>query len=132
MKIPFTWIAITILMVAFVGCKPIETIREVKGETKIEYRDKLRIDSVMNTIKDSIYINGDTVKIFRDRWKTKVEVKTDTVFKTRDVERFKDVVKIKPISFFSWIKIFMYGAIFGAFVLIVAKYWRKIASLFKF
>ena len=62
MKIINTLIATVMLMVALSACT---TIKEVvkEGETKIEYRDRVQVDSVLTTFKDSVFINGDTVKI---------------------------------------------------------------------
>ena len=115
----------------FLACKPIKEI-EYKDSIKVEFRDRLRVDSVLSHIKDSIYINGDTVKIYRDRWLNKVVLKSDTVTKEVKVVEIKKETKIERIGFFAWLKVFFYGVIFGACVLLLVKYWLRIVSLFKF
>lgn len=125
------YILILTLMALFAACKPIKEI-EYRDTKSIEYRDRVRVDSVLSTIKDSIYINGDTVKIYRDRWRDRVVLRSDTVFKEVKVIDVQKSVEIERVGFFSWLKVFMYGAIFGAIVLLIAKYWIKISTLFKF
>jgi hypothetical protein len=94
------------------------TIKEVvkEGETKIEYRDRARVDSVLSTFKDSVFINGDTVKIYRDRWRNSVKINTDTVYKSIDkiIEKEK-VVQLKP-TFLQKIKFFAWGTLAGVIV----------------
>ena len=66
------YILIITLMALFLGCKPIKEI-EYRDSIKVEFRDRLRVDSVLSTIKDSVFINGDTIKIYRDRWRDRVK-----------------------------------------------------------
>jgi len=118
------------IVAMFDSCKPIETIREVKGETVIEYRNKIIHDSLTTLKHDSIYINGDTLKVFSkifvDKWHNRV----DTIYKTRDVNHVKETVKIEHVSFFAWVKIAFYGFIFGLAIGLLAKYWVRIMTFF--
>ena len=125
------YILIIILMVNFLACKPIKEI-EYRDSIKVEYRDRLRVDSVLSHIKDSIYINGDTTKIYRDRWLNRIVLKSDTVTKEIKVVEIKKETVVEKIGIWSWIKIFIYGAIFGAGIFILVKYWIRIISLFKY
>ena len=131
MKIINTLIATIILMVVSSACT---TIKEVvkEGETKIEYRDRVRVDSVLSTIKDSIYINGDTIKIYRDRWRDRLVLRSDTVIKETKVVNVQKSVEIERLSLWDWLKAMLIGAIIYGIVLIVIKYWVKITTIFKF
>lgn len=125
------YILIIILMVNFLACKPIKDI-EYRDSIKVEYRDRLRVDSVLSHIKDSIYINGDTIKVYRDRWLNRVVLKSDTVTKEVKVVEVKKETVVEKVGLWQWIKIFIYGAFFGAGIFILVKYWLRIVSLFKY
>ncbi len=68
------------------GCKTRTVLVPVK-ETKIEYRDKLRVDSIYN--RDTIQIYGKNDTIFKDVIKWRERFKFDTV----------SVVKIDSIPY---------------------------------
>ena len=125
------YLLITTLMGLFLACKPIKEI-EYRDSIRVEFRDRLRVDSILSTIKDSIYINGDTIKVYRDRWLNKVVLKSDTVYKEVKVVEIKKETVVEKIGIWYWIKVFICGSIFGTGVLILVKYWLKIVSLFKF
>ena len=124
MKIINTLIATIILMVALSACT---TIKEVvkEGETKIEYRDRVRVDSVLSTFRDSIFINGDTVKIYRDRWRDRVKIDTDTVYKSVDKIIEKEKVIVKELTFFQKAKTAISWLIVGIVIGVVASFLLK-------
>lgn len=77
-------IPILLILIAFTGCKTKTVLIPVK-ETKIEYRDILRVDSVYN--RDTTYIRnkGDTVLIDVIRWRTKYTIKIDSIARTDSI-----------------------------------------------
>ena len=124
MKIINTLIATIILMVVSSACT---TIKEVvkEGETKIEYRDRVRVDSILTTFKDSIFINGDTVKIYRDRWRDRVKINTDTVYTSIDKIIEKEKVIVKELTFFEKAKTAISWLIVGIVIGVVASFLLK-------
>ena len=125
------YILIITLTVSFLACKPIKEI-EYRDTKSIEYRDRLRVDSVLSTIKDSIYVNGDTVKIYRDRWRDRLVLRSDTVFKEIKVVDVRKSVEIERLSLWDWLKAMFIGAVIYAVISIIVKYWVKITTFFKF
>lgn len=124
MKIINILITTIILMVVSSACT---TIKEVvkEGETKIEYRDRVRVDSILTTFKDSIYINGDTIKIYRDRWRDRVKINTDTVYTSVDKIIEKEKVIVKELTFFEKAKIAISWLIVGIVIGVVASFLLK-------
>ena len=118
------YILIITLMIGFLACKPIKQI-EYRDSVKIEFRDMLRVDSVLNTIKDSIYINGDTIKIYRDRWRDRVVLRSDTVYKEVKVADIKKELIIERLTIFDWLKAMIVGALIYAIISLIIKYWLK-------
>ena len=125
------YILIITLMALFLGCKPIKEI-EYRDSIKVEFRDRLRVDSVLSTIKDSIYVNGDTIKIYRDRWRDRLVLRSDTVLKEIKVIDVQKSVEIERLSIWDWLKAMFIGAVIYAVVSLVIKYWVKITTIFKF
>ena len=117
------YLLIITLTVSFLACKPIEEI-EYRDTKSIEYRD--------STIKDSIYVNGDTVKIYRDRWRDRLVLRSDTVFKEIKVVDVRKSVEIERLSLWDWLKAMFIGAVIYAVISIIVKYWVKITTFFKF
>lgn len=82
-------LAVIIIIGLFISCKsktiyvPVETI-------KIEYKDRLRIDSLIryDSIFQDRYMKGDTVFQVKERYKyvDKVKVERDSVFKTDSIQ----------------------------------------------
>ena len=118
-------------MALFLGCKPIKEI-EYRDSIKVEFRDRLRVDSVLSTIKDSIYVNGDTIKIYRYRWRDRLVLRSDTVLKEIRVIDVQKSVEIERLSIWDWLKAMFIGAVIYAVVSLVIKYWVKITTIFKF
>ena len=125
------YILIITLMALFLGCKPIKEI-EYRDSIKVEFRDRLRVDSVLSTIKDSIYVNGDTIKIYRDRWRDRLVLRSDTVLKEIRVIDVQKSVEIERLSIWDWLKAMFIGAVIYAIVSLIIKYWVKITTIFKF
>ena len=125
------YILIITLTVSFLACKPIKEI-EYRDSIKVEFRDRVLVDSVLSTIKDSIYINGDTVKIYRDRWRDRLVLQSDTVLKEVKVVDVQKSVKIERLSLWDWLKAMFIGAVIYAIVSLIIKYWVKITTFFKF
>ena len=118
-------------MALFLGCKPIKEI-EYRDSIKVEFRDRVRVDSVLSTIKDSIYVNGDTIKIYRDRWRDRLVLRSDTVLKEIRVIDVQKSVEIERLSIWDWLKAMFIGAVIYAIVSLIIKYWVKITTIFKF
>ena len=125
------YILIITLTVSFLACKPIKEI-EYRDSIKVEFRDRLRVDSVLSTIKDSIYINGDTIKIYRDRWRDRLVLRSDTVLKETKVVDVQKSVEIERLSLWDWLKAMFIGAVIYGIISLVVKYWVKITTFFKF
>ena len=125
------YILIVTLTVGFLACKPIKEV-EYKDVKSVEYRDRVRVDSIFSTIKDSVYINGDTVKIYRDRWRDRLVLRSDTVLKEVKVVDVKKSVEIERLSIWDWLKAMFIGAVIYAVITLIARYWIKITSIFKF
>ncbi len=121
------YILILTLTVSFLACKPIKEI-EYRDSIKVEYRDRVRVNNVLSTIKDSIYINGDTVKIYRDRWRDRLVLRSDTVIKETKVVNVQKSVEIERLSFWDWLKAMFIGAVIYGIVSLVIKYWVKITT----
>ena len=125
------YILILTLTIGFLACKPIKEI-EYRDSIKVEFRDRLRVDSVLSTIKDSIYINGDTVKIYRDRWRDRLVLRSDTVIKEVKVVETVTNTIVEELSIWDWLKAMFVGAVIYAIVSLIIKYWVKITTFFKF
>ena len=125
------YLLITTLMGLFLACKPIKEI-EYRDSIKVEFRDRLRVDSIFSTFRDSIYINGDTVKIYRDRWRDRIHNSNDTVYKEVKVVEFVNKTVVEKLSLWDWLKAMFIGALIYAVISLVIKYWVKITTMFKF
>ena len=125
------YLLITTLMGLFLACKPIKEI-EYRDSIKVEFRDRLRADSIFSTFRDSIYINGDTVKIYRDRWRDRIHNSNDTVYKEVKVVEFVNKTIVEKLSLWDWLKAMFIGALIYAVISLVIKYWVKITTMFKF
>ena len=80
-KIRLVWTIILLaILVVFLltGCKTKTVLVPVK-ETKIEYRDRLRVDSIYN--RDTVQIYGRNDTIFKDviRWRERFRIDTVSV-----------------------------------------------------
>ena len=74
-----------VVLLAVFGCKSPEYT--IKTETDTLYISKVQRDTIYQSRLDSIYIKDSTVTetrndtVFRDRWHTRIQMKTDTIYK---------------------------------------------------
>jgi len=88
------WAVILILgLILFfaTGCKTRTVLVPVK-ETKIEYRDRLRVDSVYNRDTVNIYERGDTVYLQTIKWRERFKLDTVSVVKIDSIPYPVEVV----------------------------------------
>ena len=85
-------IIIILILLTFTGCKT-KTVLVPVDRVKIEYRDRLRVDSVYNS--DTTYIRkiNDTVLIDVIRWRNKYILKTDSIIRTDSIPYPVEVVR---------------------------------------
>ena len=69
-------IPILAILSLLAGCKT-KTVLVPVTETKIEYRDRLRIDSVYNRDTVNIYERGDTVYLRTIKWRERFRIDTE-------------------------------------------------------
>ena len=74
------------------GCKTRTVLVPVK-ETKIEYRDRLRVDSVYNRDTVNIYECGDTVFLQTIKWRERFKLDTVSVVRVDSIPYPVEVVK---------------------------------------
>ena len=95
MKKNIIYICIFILFTfVFTGCKTRTVVKPVEVEKiKIEYRDRLVLDSIYNRDTTLIYLRGDTV--FKDviKWRTSLKVHTDSIVKIDSIPYAVEVIK---------------------------------------
>lgn len=89
------WMIILVLgLILFfaTGCKTKTVLVPVK-ETKIEYRDRLRVDSIYN--RDTVQIYGRNDTIFKDviRWRERFRVDTVSVVKIDSIPYPVEVIQ---------------------------------------
>lgn len=94
-KIRLVWTVILVaILVVFLltGCKT-KTVLVPVNETKIEYRDRLRIDSIYN--RDTIQIYGRNDTVFKDvvKWRERFRVDTVSVVKVDSIPYPVEVIK---------------------------------------
>jgi hypothetical protein len=74
------------------GCKTKTVLVPVK-ETKTEYRDRLRVDSVYNRDTIQIYKKNDTIYYEKIRWRERFKIDTVSVVKVDSIPYKVEVVK---------------------------------------
>lgn len=92
-RIVWTIILVAILVVFLLtGCKTKTVLVPVK-ETKIEYRDRLRIDSIYN--RDTVQIYGRNDTVFKDviRWRERFRVDTVSVVRIDSIPYPVEVIQ---------------------------------------
>lgn len=92
-RIVWTVILVAILVVFLLtGCKTKTVLVPVK-ETKIEYRDRLRVDSIYN--RDTVQIYGRNDTIFKDviRWRERFRIDTVSVVKIDSIPYPVEVIQ---------------------------------------
>ena len=94
-KIRLVWMIILVaILVVFLltGCKTKTVLVPVK-ETKIEYRDRLRVDSIYN--RDTVQIYGRNDTVFKDviRWRERFRVDTVSVVRIDSIPYPVEVIQ---------------------------------------
>lgn len=114
---------IVLLVMFFAACT--RTVYVPQTEVHTEYRDRLKIDSVY--VRDSIHVDraGDTVKIYRDRWRDRWRIERDTVRKTDSIPYPVEVVReVKHIpKVYRW-SLWVALAVVGWVILQIARKFR--------
>jgi hypothetical protein len=94
-KIRLVWTVILLaILVVFLltGCKT-ETVLVPVEKVKIEYRDRLRIDSVYNRDTVNIYERGDTVYLQTIKWRERFKFDTVSVVRVDSIPYPVEVVR---------------------------------------
>ena len=94
-KIRLVWTIILLaILVVFLmtGCKA-ETVLVPVEKVKIEYRDRLRIDSVYNRDTVNVYERGDTVYLQTIKWRERFKIDTVSVVRVDSIPYPVEVVK---------------------------------------
>lgn len=80
------------ILLAFAGCKT-KTLLVPVDRVKIEYRDRLRIDSVYNRDTVNIYERGDTVYLHTIKWRERFKFDTVSVVRVDSIPYPVEVVR---------------------------------------
>lgn len=94
-KIRLVWTVILLaILVVFLltGCKT-KTVLVPVEKVKIEYRDRLRIDSVYNRDTVNIYERGDTVYLQTIKWRERFKFDTVSVVRVDSIPYPVEVVR---------------------------------------
>ena len=87
----FKWMLLLAILSLFAGCKT-KTVLVPVVKVKIEYRDRLRIDSVYNSDTTYIRISDDTILVDIIRWRNRYILKTDSVVRVDSIPYPVEVV----------------------------------------
>ena len=85
-------IPILVILSVFAGCKT-KTVLVPVEKVKIEYRDRLRVDSVYNRDTVNIYERGDTVYLQTIKWRERFKIDTVSVVRVDSIPYPVEVVK---------------------------------------
>ena len=85
-------ISILAILSVFAGCKT-KTVLVPVEKVKIEYRDRLRVDSVYNRDTVNIYERGDTVYLQTIKWRERFKLDTVSVVRVDSIPYPVEVVK---------------------------------------
>ena len=94
-KIRLVWTVIILAILAvflLTGCKT-KTVLVPVEKVKIEYRDRLRIDSVYNRDTIHIYKKNDTIYYEKIKWRERFKIDTVSVVKVDSIPYKVEVVK---------------------------------------
>ncbi len=85
-------ISLLLILLAFAGCKT-KTVLVPVDRVKIEYRDRLRVDSVYN--RDTVQIYGSNDTIFKDviRWRERFRIDTVSVIRIDSIPYTVEVIQ---------------------------------------
>ena len=88
----FKWMLLLAILSLFAGCKT-KTVLVPVEKVKIEYRDRLRIDSVYNRDTIQIYKKNDTIYYEKIKWRERFKIDTVSVVKVDSIPYKVEVVK---------------------------------------
>lgn len=80
------------ILSVFTGCKT-KTVLVPVEKVKIEYRDRLRVDSVYNRDTVNIYERGDTVYLQTIKWRERFKFDTVSVVRIDSIPYPVEVIK---------------------------------------
>lgn len=92
MKRIFLLILLLAILSVFTGCKT-KTVLVPVDRIKIEYRDRLRIDSVYNRDTVNIYKKNDTIYLQTIKWRERFRLDTVSVVRIDSIPYPVEVVK---------------------------------------
>ena len=85
-------IPLLVILSVFTGCKT-KTVLVPVDRVKIEYRDRLRIDSVYNRDTVNIYERGDTVYLQTIKWRERFKFDTVSVVRVDSIPYPVEVIQ---------------------------------------
>ena len=88
----FKWMLLLAILSVFTGCKT-KTVLVPVEKVKIEYRDRLRVDSVYNRDTIQIYKKNDTIYYEKIKWRERFKIDTVSVVKVDSIPYKVEVVK---------------------------------------
>ena len=88
----FRWMLLLVILSLFTGCKT-KTVLVPVEKVKIEYRDRLRIDSVYNRDTVNIYERGDTVYLQTIKWRERFKFDTVSVVRVDSIPYPVEVIQ---------------------------------------
>lgn len=107
-----------IIPIILIGCKA-KTV-PVK-ETQIEYRDRLKVDSIYNSDTTLIYIKGDTVYNESVKWRNKFVMDTVSVIRIDSIPYPVEVVKyVNQLNKWQKIRLQLLNVIIGVILILGA------------
>ena len=87
----FKWMLLLAILSVFAGCKT-KTVLVPVEKVKIEYRDRLRVDSVYNRDTVNIYERGDTIFLHTIIWRERFKFDTVSVVRVDSIPYPVEVV----------------------------------------
>ena len=81
-----------IILLIIIGCKPKQILVPVT-ETKIEFRERFRVDSVYNRDTLMLFSQNDTVYLQSIKWRERFRIDTISVVKVDSIPYAVEVVK---------------------------------------
>ena len=88
----FKWMLLLAILSLFTGCKT-KTVLVPVEKVKIEYRDRLRVDSVYNRDTVNIYERGDTVYLHTIKWRERFKFDTVSVVRIDSIPYPVEVIQ---------------------------------------
>lgn len=85
-------ILLLLISLAFAGCKT-KTVLIPVDRVKIEYKERLRVDSVYNRDTIQIYKKNDTIYYEKIKWRERFKIDTVSVVKVDSIPYKVEVVK---------------------------------------